>query len=255
MANAARLLVLLAIPLLVTPTAWSTSDKPDLEGAVWVWSTTPNSTIPVEVNPHNRCGGASAGAFDVDVYIDDAFFERVHFTHLDPCSAWHKSTSADHTFPAGLHTLRIVVDPENVVDEADETNNEAVLLREFSAEKPDFVVQPTDARVESWPLARLVLDYEVCNAGDKAAGGAVTVRAALQDPWMGGDGYAGFGAAEHGPLDVGACETGTFEADALVPYGDYDYWLSVWQPYETPLRESDIRNNDARGTFVVGPFL
>jgi|GEM_PF-3264269 len=71
----------------------------------------------------NAGNGVAPGGFYVDVYIDN---ERiVHYGQPDFNAGWRGGFDdwAVSVMTPGLHTLKIVTDPENVVQESDENNN------------------------------------------------------------------------------------------------------------------------------------
>ncbi len=87
--------------------------------------------------------------FFTDLYIDDVFIHRWHTGDLAPGSAvgtvdWEGIGERVRITP-GEHTLRLVVDPTDVIVESDESDN--VIDRTFTwsgtaPSRPDFVKQP-----------------------------------------------------------------------------------------------------------------
>ncbi len=71
----------------------------------------------------NNGGGVAAGPFDVELWIDNQLYVRYPFSSLNPGETSGFDDWIETVVQPGWHNVKMVIDPSNNVDEADETNN------------------------------------------------------------------------------------------------------------------------------------
>ncbi|MCP4567567.1 MAG: hypothetical protein GY841_08315, partial [FCB group bacterium] len=69
-------------------------------------------------------GQTKAGPLSVDLYLDDSLLWRVDITDTIKVGRYEAAVDQLTTISYGFHTLKLIVDSENEIDELDETNNE-----------------------------------------------------------------------------------------------------------------------------------
>lgn len=206
----------------------TTPDEPMLV-ALWVWD--------------DLCTGAPATS--VDVLLDGQLLERVAVPALEPCRDKVVFTES-HTIAAGLHTFTLAIDPDDLVAEADETNNVQTFQKRFTFERPDLDIT-VDAVETSWLARSLRIDYTLCNIGNATYEDTADLHGFLNGRGFDFDTYTMIPPAScvssslHGTLDLNVARAG------------YSYILDIWESGPRVNQESDYSNNDERGTFDVGP--
>jgi hypothetical protein len=119
------------------------ADKPDLT----VSEIRPSHYYPTDGTEgsilvlYKNTNNPTSGQFEADVFIDGVFYRRSTVASLaNQGSVWD---SFPYTYRTGNHTIKIVADSSNQIDESNENNNILTYTYEIKpiVKKPDFMVQ------------------------------------------------------------------------------------------------------------------
>lgn len=68
-------------------------------------------------------GGSTAGSFSVELWVDGQRYIRYPYSNFASGQSGGFDDWAETILTSGVHTVRLIVDPDNTVDESDESNN------------------------------------------------------------------------------------------------------------------------------------
>jgi hypothetical protein len=116
------------------------SNKPDLvpySGFTYPKNASEGQLLLFSVLGQNL-GPMSAGSYAIDIFIDEAPFDRVTVTGCAGFSGFQTQTRP-WVATAGTHSVRVVVDSTGVISEHNETNNEMIVSIDVRANKGSYV--------------------------------------------------------------------------------------------------------------------
>lgn len=138
---------------------------------------------------YRNLGGGDAPETSYDLYVDDAFVHRDNLAAVASGETLGVVRTPVGGWPAvaGSHTARVVVDPQNAIAEADETNNEAAVnfTVEAAATPPETpgLGLTTGWNKIKWPWAVLAVT-DVLGGIDAQCGGNTALAASrLKNGW------------------------------------------------------------------------
>lgn len=112
-------------------------------------------------------GNVDAGKFKVELRADASLIDQIEVSSL---SADASTTVTFEWKPTdtGIYTLKVTVDPDDVIEEIDETNNE--LTKSYGVELPDLTVAFKTVPSELVEDETYTIEVEVSNIGEEDAG-------------------------------------------------------------------------------------
>jgi subtilase family serine protease len=229
----------------------------------------PGKNLSVSYTLRNQ-GGAPTGTFDVGFAMvpvnatgtpiggDIALGTR---QSASIAAGATRAQTASFAVPnvTGLHRIRIIADPGDLIAEADESNNTLLTNANLSVGAPDLVVPPfTFSPAVSAPGGAVTIHYSIKNQAP-APGDAATSASRLflsVNQSVSGE-VASFGTASVPPIPAGMTVSGT-RAISLPPdlSPGYYYFGTVADP-AGQIFESNETNNVGftQGRILVGPDL
>jgi len=120
-------------------------------------------------------GNFESGILIMDLEVNDQIMEQIEIENLHPETStiiyyeWKPSLE-------GIYMLKVMVDPDNFVDEVVETNNELITI--YGVELPDLTVSVKTLPMELFEKETYTIEVEVSNIGKGGSGGIdLTVEA------------------------------------------------------------------------------
>lgn len=250
--------VLVAILAPAAPLAAAEEGTPDLQGGFWfAGDADPDAPFTLDGYLINW-ETTDVGAFTWRILIDDEVaheethpgliaFESVDLVGIGPIS-----------LPAGWHTFRMEIDPEDEIAETDEANNDQTLTVLVSADHPDVRAEIVEVRAAGGLDNVVEVDWRICNDGTLSTLSGVFVQSSLT-PQQGlvQTHFSPFGTAQLGPIDAGACVEGTFARATGDNVGDHALRLSAfhWVGGAALERGADRADNAATDTVTLVPLV
>lgn len=160
----------------------------------------------------NRGSGSISAAFPAEVYIKGVLQETIEFARLGGSSGRKAETRVAKFADCEKGTIRLVLDPKNVVSESDELNNDYSIDR--APPCPDVTASIEQARVNN---RQYRIQIRVLNEGTARMSPVdVGIIAAIRDPARGGPTLEQCEAAPD-PIAVSGCLFQTLRSKALDP--------------------------------------
>ena len=150
--------------------------------------------------------------------------------------------------PQGKHDFRVVIDPDNLIDEANEDNNEAIGSIRVSAKRDLFIAQEDIAFVPGNPLEgdQVTVSAVVHNEGDEASENVV-VQFFKGNPETGGTQLGNSQTLTNVPANGSASTQVRFDTTGLS--GSFDIYVLVDATDVIP--ESNENNNAASKSISI----
>ena len=125
----------------------------------------PGDNVNIDVTIQN-IGTGAAGASDIAYYVDDTFIGYTYFSGLHAGETTDRSISWKAT--SGEHRIKAIVDPDNIVNEIDKSNNEKTMTITTTA--ADLAIE----KIEWFPTNPVIGDNVeftllIINQGDRAS--------------------------------------------------------------------------------------
>lgn len=204
-------------------------------------------------------GTETASSFAVHFRVDDVVVATDWFGGLGG-KEWTE-TRGQWTATPGWHFLAVEVDAKHEVTEKDEDNNvhgtwfyvhtHVVDITVDVTRVEKSAIQTDHGDIQPHPLARHVIDVEVCNEGTRNATFAslqvVAMGKATTEEMSGPYTETHIASVELEDIAIGECETRTFTWDAYGSVGDVVIQASAWS---WPERDTED-NVDTEDSFVL----
>ncbi|HSE50734.1 MAG TPA: CARDB domain-containing protein [Gemmatimonadales bacterium] len=160
----------------------------------------------------NRGSGSINAGFPAEVYINGVMQETIEFSRLSRSSGRKAETRVAKFADCEKGTIRLVLDPKNVVSESDELNNDYSIDR--APPCPDVTASIDQARVNN---KQYRIQVSVVNEGTARMSAVdVGIIAAIRDPARGGPTLEQCETASD-PISVSGCLFQTLRTSALAP--------------------------------------
>jgi hypothetical protein len=169
--------------------------------------------------------------------------------HAQQCATLHVKMAGPEGLTRGLFYVGALVDPNDAVSEASETNNARAGMRMALGSGADLTVAQVSGPESLQPSARFETAVTVCNTGTAAAPGHVEVYLSEDAAVTAADFRVGSGATQ--VLSEGQCSTVRVDSVASVPEGAWH--VGAWVNRAQAVGELTDSNNLRVGhTVTVG---
>ena len=186
--------------------------------------------------PIKNQGNVESGRFKVELRADTSLIDLIEVSSLPPDASTTVTFEWKPT-AMGSYTLKAIVDPDNAIEEIDETNNEQT--KAYGVGLPELVVSFKTVPTELVEDETYTIEVEVSNIGEEVAGAFSIMLEA--------DGV-GVGSMGIQQLAVGASETLQF---SWTPEAAGAYTLKVTVDLLDEIVEGDETNNIAQTAETV----
>jgi subtilase family serine protease len=164
--------------------------------------------------------------------------------HPSQCTLLHVPIAGLSALPSGQRYVGAIIDPDNTVTEASETNNTRSGNKLAFGPNPDFSIARVSAPLSLLPSEFFEPAVTVCNEGTTAGSSMVAIYLSADSTLTADDTKVGH--APTGTLSAGQCTTLLVRAQAQVPPGQW--YVGAWVDVANEVAELREGNNTRVGS-------